>query len=41
MAVSPPAMPKNSASAFPRSRRGNTLTTMASAAGNMSAPPAP
>ena len=26
---------------LPRSRRGNTLTTMASAAGNMSAPPAP
>ena len=41
MAVSPPAMPKNSASAFPRCRSGNVLTTMASAAGNMIAPPAP
>ncbi len=41
IAVSPPAMPKNSASALPRSRNGNVCTTMASAAGNMIAPPAP
>ena len=41
MAVSPPAMPKNSARAFPRWRNGNVCTTMASAAGNMIAPPAP
>ena len=34
-------MPKNSASAFPRSRSGNVCTTMASAAGNMMAPPMP
>ena len=40
-AESPPAIPKNSASAFPRSRSGNVLTTMASAAGNMSVPSAP
>ncbi|HWG14747.1 MAG TPA: hypothetical protein VG268_15870 [Streptosporangiaceae bacterium] len=41
IAVRPPAMPKNSASALPRSRSGNVCTTMASAAGNMIAPPAP
>jgi hypothetical protein len=34
-------MPKNSASARPRERRSNVWTTMASAAGNMIAPPAP
>ena len=34
-------MPKKAASARPRSRSGNVCTTMASAAGNMSAPPAP
>ena len=34
-------MPKNIASALPRSRSGKVLTTMASAAGNMMAPPAP
>ena len=34
-------MPKNSASALPRSCRGNVWTTIASAAGNMIAPPAP
>ena len=41
MAVRPPAIPKKRASAFPRSRSGNVLTTMARAAGNMRAPPAP
>ncbi len=41
MAVRPPAIPKNSASARPRSRRANVCTTMARAAGNMMAPPAP
>ena len=39
--VRPPAMPKNSASALPRSRSAKVCTTMASAAGNMMAPPAP
>jgi hypothetical protein len=34
-------MPKNSASARPRSRSANVCTTMASAAGNMIAPPRP
>ena len=34
-------MPKNSASARPRSRSANVCTTIASAAGNMIAPPAP
>ncbi len=34
-------MPKNSASARPRSRSSNVCTTIASAAGNMIAPPAP
>ncbi len=34
-------MPKNAASARPRSRSGNVCTTMASAAGNMMAPPTP
>ncbi len=34
-------MPKNTARAFPRSWSGKVLTTMASAAGNMIAPPAP
>ena len=34
-------MPKKMASALPRSRKGKVRTTMASAAGNMSAPPAP
>ena len=41
IAVRPPAIPKKRASAFPRSRNGNVLTTMASAAGNMRAPPTP
>ena len=41
MAVSPPVMPKNMASALPRSRSGNVCTTMPRAAGNMMAPPAP
>ncbi len=41
MAVSPPAIPKKIASARPRSRSSNVCTTMASAAGNMIAPPAP
>ena len=40
-AVSPPAMPKNSASARPRERRSKVCTTIAIAAGNMSAPPRP
>ncbi len=40
-AVRPPAMPKNIASAFPRSRRSNVCTTIARAAGNMIAPPTP
>ena len=35
IAVRPPAMPKNSASALPRSRSGNVFTTMARAAGNI------
>ena len=34
-------MPKNAASALPRSRSGKVCTTMARAAGNMIAPPAP
>lgn len=34
-------MPKNSASARPRERRSNVTTTIAIAAGNMIAPPAP
>ena len=37
----PPAIPKNVASALPRSRSSKVLTTMANAAGNMMAPPAP
>jgi len=41
MAVSAPAMPKNSARARPRERRSKVTTTMAIAAGNMIAPPAP
>ncbi len=41
MAVSPPAIPKKIASARPRSRSANVCTTIASAAGNMIAPPAP
>ena len=41
IAVSPPAMPKKAARALPRSRRGKVWTTMARAAGNMMAPPAP
>ena len=41
MAVRPPAMPKNNASALPRSRSANVCTTIASAAGNMIAPPTP
>ena len=41
IAVRPPAMPKNSASARPRERRSKVTTTMAIAAGNMIAPPAP
>ncbi len=40
-AVSPPAMPKNRASARPREPRSKVCTTIAIAAGNMSAPPAP
>ncbi len=40
-AVRPPAMPKNRARARPRERRSNVCTTMASAAGNMMAPPRP
>ena len=39
MAVSPPAIPKKSASARPRWWRGKVCTTMARAAGNMMAPP--
>jgi len=39
--VSPPLIPKNRASALPRSRSGKVCTTMASAAGNMIAPPTP
>ncbi len=34
-------MPKKSASALPRSCSGNVCTTIASAAGNMIAPPTP
>ncbi len=34
-------MPKKAARALPRSRRAKVCTTMASAAGNMMAPPAP
>jgi hypothetical protein len=41
IAVSPPATPKNNASARPRDRRSNVTTTIAIAAGNMMAPPAP
>ena len=41
MAVRPPVIPKNMASALPRSRSGNVCTTMPRAAGNMMAPPAP
>jgi hypothetical protein len=41
IAVSPPAMPKNSARARPRERRSKVTTTMAMAAGNMIAPPRP
>ena len=40
-AVRPPAMPKNAARALPRSRSGKVCTTMARAAGNIIAPPAP
>src|SRR6516164_11547607 len=40
-AVSAPARPKNSASARPRECRSKVTTTMAIAAGNMIAPPAP
>ena len=39
--VSAPLIPKNSASAFPRSRAANALNTIASAAGKSSAPHAP
>ncbi len=41
IAVRPPAMPKNRARALPRWRSSKVCTTMASAAGNMIAPPAP
>ena len=41
IAVSPPAMPKNKASARPRERRSKVTTTIAIAAGNMIAPPSP
>jgi hypothetical protein len=41
IAVSPPAMPKNSASARPRSPTRNVCTTMPSAAGKRIAPPTP
>ena len=41
IAVKAPAMPKNNASARPRDRRSKVSTTMAIAAGNMIAPPAP
>ena len=41
IAVSAPAMPKNSARARPRERRSKVTTTMAMAAGNMIAPPTP
>ena len=41
IAVSPPAIPKKSASARPRSCSANVCTTIASAAGNIIAPPAP
>ena len=41
IAVRPPAMPKKSASALPRWRSSKVCTTIASAAGNMIAPPAP
>ena len=37
----PPAIPKKIASALPRSRNAKVCTTIASAAGNMIAPPAP
>ena len=37
IAVRPPVMPKKMASARPRSRSGNAATTIASAAGNISA----
>ncbi len=39
--VSPPLIPKKSASALPRSRGANELKTIASAAGKRSAPNAP
>ena len=41
IAVRPPAMPKNRASARPRECRSKVCTTMARAAGNMMAPPRP
>ena len=41
IAVSAPATPKNKARARPRERRSKVTTTMAIAAGNMIAPPAP
>jgi hypothetical protein len=41
IAVRPPAIPKNSARARPRECSSNVSTTMASAAGNMIAPPRP
>src|SRR6516162_2154529 len=41
IAVSAPAMPKNRARARPRERRSKVTTTIAIAAGNMIAPPAP
>ena len=37
IAVSPPEIPKKMAIARPRSRSGNEATTMATAAGNMTA----
>ena len=40
-AVRPPAIPKKSASALPRSCSEKVCTTIASAAGNMIAPPKP
>jgi hypothetical protein len=41
IAVNPPAIPKNRARALPRWRSSKVCTTMASAAGNMIAPPSP
>ena len=41
IAVSAPAMPKNSARARPRECRSKVCTTIAIAAGNMIAPPSP